>query len=259
MQRVTSAEWWGRKPWTLLSPMHTLIQQQFTNKLPLSEIQKQNQRLPDPEGYETRLTEASREIGKPSCENPYPQHRAIQSGRDPLTPSFSRGGKELAHVSSNPTFPRGHPRGLASVLLVLEVVSGDGVWAARHHNSSLWLSTEQANEKSFHCFPFSPGRQSWSMCPVVQFLWGYPKNWHVSCQSWSAILFPGGQLRWQFGLVDAIALLPSSAQSKPTKTTAACFSLEREEAGLVIWCHTFSRGCLKDWLLTCLFWNAIKT
>lgn len=46
--------------------------------------------------------------------------------------------------------------------------------------------------------------------------------------------------------------LPDSAQSEQTKSTAVCFSLEREQIGLSIESHNFSEDFPKDWLLTFL-------
>ena len=48
------------------------------------------------------------------------------------------------------------------------------------------------------------------------------------------------------------AILPGSVQSEQTKMRAVCFSLKRENIGLVIQNYNFSEGCPKNWLLTCL-------
>lgn len=74
--------------------------------------QETNFKASSSEGYTTRLPEVCREIGKPFCKSPYPQHSAIWSEETPYLPDSPRGGKGLVHVYHNPNFPRGLPTGL---------------------------------------------------------------------------------------------------------------------------------------------------
>lgn len=53
--------------------------------------------------------------------------------------------------------------------------------------------------------------------------------------------------------------LPDSAQSEQNKSTAFCFSLEREQIGLGMESHNFSEDTPKDRLLTFLSQNVDGT
>lgn len=117
---MTSARWQSRKPWRLLPHKHTnsatvheqlnFVRNSQTKWKALTLCTNVKPDSPKPVGT----------FRTPCHQSPCPQHSTRNQG-DHLSSQLLQRKEELVCTSSTPAFPRGLPRGMASVLQDLEL------------------------------------------------------------------------------------------------------------------------------------------
>lgn len=159
------------------------------------EIQTLIERLLYLRECETRLNGASRKFGIFSFRTPISGVVPCDQEEMPWPPVLPREGNGFVHAPRTPSFLRGFPRKMASVLIVFEL------WLVRHKLASLrkiemvaWADTchrsyplfnPEGMDKKISQPPAGEGK-SWSAGPRTQLLWDQPTNWHPSAQSWGS-------------------------------------------------------------------------
>lgn len=109
----------------------------------------------------------------------------------PLTPSFTQEGKGTFFICPAGPSQKNDFYLDCQTLMCSAQTSHQGetemvFWAGQHHRSCpCW--TQMSGLKKNILSPFPPGKgKCWSLCPMIQLLWNHPKNYHLSCQSWSS-------------------------------------------------------------------------
>lgn len=248
---MTPARWQSKMPWTLLPLINTLIQQQFTDKFHLKEIQKLIEMFLGPrqtwnQTHWSHQGDLRHLLAIILITGTVPYNQ----GKTPfLLPDSPRGRKGLVHMSITPTFLRGLLRGLAFILPVLEFWQ---VWHSlapwrrmkmavltnRCHRFSSMLSKEWMDKKSqlsaspwegeqwIHAFyaPTSLGlpKELIFVLPVQGLWW----VWH-SLAAWGK----REMAVWPGRCHNCLLSPTGSAQSEQTITTDTCFSIEKERVG----------------------------